>query len=116
MSKNFDMKEFVDRRTGEVKVNPSLLERLEALRAELGNVPVIINSGFRSMSSNREVAGAEDSQHLFGNAADISVPGKTPQEIADAAIKVGFTGIGIYPNHVHVDVRSGAKVTWKGRY
>lgn len=116
MSAHFDIQEFKDPRTGEVKVNPALLEKLERLRILLGNLPIIINSGFRSAVSNTAVGGAEDSQHLFGNAADITVPPLTMREIADGALKVGFTGIGIYPNHVHVDVRSGDKITWTGTY
>ena len=33
--------------------------------------PIIINSGFRSDSVNRKVGGVSNSQHLFGQAADI---------------------------------------------
>ena len=42
---------------------------LEPARIIVG--PIIINSGFRSDSVNRKVGGVSNSQHLFGQAADI---------------------------------------------
>lgn len=42
---------------------------LEPARKEVG--PIIINSGFRNEDVNRKVGGVRNSQHLFGQAADI---------------------------------------------
>lgn len=42
---------------------------LEPARSEVG--PIIINSGFRNENVNRKVGGVKNSQHLFGQAADI---------------------------------------------
>ena len=42
---------------------------LEPARAEVG--PIIINSGFRNEAVNHKVGGVTNSQHLFGQAADI---------------------------------------------
>lgn len=42
---------------------------LEPARKEVG--PIIINSGFRNEAVNRKVGGVTNSQHLFGQAADI---------------------------------------------
>ena len=42
---------------------------LEPARKEVG--PIIINSGFRNEAINRKVGGVTNSQHLFGQAADI---------------------------------------------
>lgn len=39
------------------------------------NLPVIINSGYRSANLNHAMGGASTSQHLFGQAADIEIPG-----------------------------------------
>lgn len=49
---------------------------LEPARSEVG--PIIINSGFRNEYVNRKVGGVKNSQHLFGQAADIrpQVPGQ----------------------------------------
>ena len=42
---------------------------LEPARKEVG--PIIINSGYRNEAVNRKVGGVTNSQHLFGQAADI---------------------------------------------
>lgn len=39
------------------------------------NLPIAINSGFRSASLNRSIGGSEKSQHLRGEAADIRILG-----------------------------------------
>lgn len=45
---------------------------LDPLRAAYGK-PVTVNSGYRSPALNKAVGGAANSQHLSGEAADISV-------------------------------------------
>lgn len=47
---------------------------LEPLRAAMGK-PIIIRSGFRCEGLNYLVGGAQDSQHLYGQAADITING-----------------------------------------
>lgn len=39
---------------------------------EMWGSPIIVNSGFRSIELNKSVGGASNSQHLTGNAADIT--------------------------------------------
>lgn len=56
---------------------------LEPLRQQFG--PIIISSGFRSLEVNRGVGGAQSSQHLRGEAADIVINGRD-----DANAKFGF--------------------------
>lgn len=109
LSPHFDTAEFADHRTGAVHVDRGLVDRLELLRARVGR-PLRIVSGFRSVSTNREVGGAVDSQHLYGRAADL-VPGVV--RVADAAW-CGFTGIGHCKGWVvHVDVRPGRRVIFQ---
>lgn len=48
-------------------------EVLEPLRKYYGG-PIRITSGFRSMALNQAVGGVGNSQHLLGEAADLSVP------------------------------------------
>ncbi len=46
---------------------------LEPLRVGL-ELPLVVSSGFRSPPLNRSIGGAADSQHQFGQAADITCP------------------------------------------
>ncbi|MEH0818578.1 MULTISPECIES: D-Ala-D-Ala carboxypeptidase family metallohydrolase [unclassified Micromonospora] len=84
--------------------------KLEALRRGLGDQPIYVSSGFRSTACNNQVGGASDSQHLYGNAADVTSRTRSLCELARAARNHGFSGIlgPGYPNHdthVHVDSR-----------
>lgn len=93
-------------------INPSLLGRLEKLRT-LANKSIHVNCGYRDEVYNKKVGGAPKSQHLLGNAADIVISGFTPKQVYDMALKVGFTGVGLYDTFTHVDVRPVKKVvTW----
>ncbi|KSU60573.1 muramoyltetrapeptide carboxypeptidase [[Bacillus] enclensis] len=82
-----------------------LMYKLEALRKKLGNVPITINSGFRSISHNSSVGGASNSMHLYGVASDTNPSGKTPSQTAEIAKTCGFSGIIKYNTFVHVDSR-----------
>lgn len=55
---------------------------LDPLRESLGR-PVIVNSGFRNEAVNRLVGGSKSSQHRFGEAADIVVPGLTVTQVVN---------------------------------
>ncbi|GAA4565452.1 D-Ala-D-Ala carboxypeptidase family metallohydrolase [Micromonospora coerulea] len=84
--------------------------KLEALRRSLGDKPLYVTSGFRSIACNRQVGGASDSQHLYGTAADLVPRGSSLCQVARTARNRGFSGIygPGYPghsNHVHVDSR-----------
>jgi hypothetical protein len=60
---------------------------LEQVKTVLGGKPVMINSGFRSKQVNDSVGSKDTSQHRLGCAADIRVPGMTPNEVVQALIK-----------------------------
>lgn len=62
-----------------------LCRMLEQVRGILGK-PILINSGYRSPNLNSLVRGQPSSQHLTGCAADIRVPGMTPNEVCKAII------------------------------
>ena len=51
------------------------LNKKEKIKNKEGNVPIIINSGFRSQEVNRAVGGSPTSNHLTGCAVDIRVCG-----------------------------------------
>ena len=86
-----------------------LLDALERLRGGLGNHPIPIISGRRTVRRNAAVGGVVDSQHLTGRAVDIPVG----LVVVEAAILAGFTGVGDVDGYaVHVDVRPGPCVRW----
>jgi len=58
-----------------------LAELLEQVKKAVGNKPIMVNSGFRSLQVNNAVGSKPTSQHCLGCAADIRVPGMTPDEV-----------------------------------
>ena len=63
---------------------------LEQVKTALGGKPVMINSGFRSKAVNDSVGSRDSSQHRIGCAADIRVPGMTPNEVVKAIMASGI--------------------------
>ena len=59
---------------------------LEQLKVILGGKPIMVNSAFRSESVNTAVGSKNTSDHRRGCAADIRVPGMTPDEVTRAII------------------------------
>ena len=57
---------------------------LEQVKEVLGGKPIMINSAFRSEEVNKAVGSTDKSQHRRGCAADIRVPGMTPDEVVQA--------------------------------
>ena len=67
-----------------------LADLLEQVRALLRK-PVIVSSGFRSLPVNRAIGSKDTSQHTKGCAADIKVPGMTPDQVVRAILASGIT-------------------------
>lgn len=63
-----------------------LAEFLEALKTVLGGKPIMVNSAFRCKQVNDAVGSKDTSQHRIGCAADIRVPGMTPDQVVKAVI------------------------------
>jgi uncharacterized protein YcbK (DUF882 family) len=59
---------------------------LEEVKTLLGGKPIMVNSAFRSKQVNDAVGSKDSSQHRVGCAADIRVPGMTPDEVVRAVI------------------------------
>lgn len=74
--------------TPEIKVQLSTLisNVLNPLREMYGK-PIKVNSGYRSPSVNQDVGGAKTSQHLKGQAADITGGNKAENKILFNLIK-----------------------------
>lgn len=67
-----------------------LAEFLEEVKTVLGGKPIMVNSAFRSKAVNDAVGSKDTSQHRIGCAADIRVPGLTPDEVVKAVIASGL--------------------------
>ena len=67
-----------------------LAEFLEQGKTVLGGKPIMVNSAFRSEAVNNAVGSRNTSQHRIGCAADIRVPGMTPDEVVKAVIASGI--------------------------
>ena len=59
---------------------------LEQVKTALGGKPVMINSAFRSKAVNDAVGSSDRSQHRIGCAADLRIPGMTPDAVVRAVI------------------------------
>jgi len=67
-----------------------LAEFLEQVKTALDGKPIMINSGFRSKQVNDSVGSKDTSQHRIGCAADVRVPGMTPDAVVRAVIAAGL--------------------------
>ena len=54
---------------------------LEQVRSLFNGSPVMVNSAYRSLEVNRAVGSSDGSQHRLGCAADIRIPGQTPDMV-----------------------------------
>lgn len=76
-----------------------LAQQLEIVRADLGNHPIVILSGYRSAEVNRAVGGSVTSAHMRGLAVDFVCPGfGPPLEICQ---RIGFAGQIHYDQLIH---------------
>lgn len=113
LSKHFKREEFACPHCGLDTIDYELVNVLETVREHF-NKPVIINSGYRCPAHNAAVGGSENSQHLYGRAADIVVKDVLPEDVH--AFLESYApdkyGLGLYPTWVHIDTRSGPKARW----
>ena len=68
-----------------------LADMLEQVKVVLGGKPIMINSAYRSKKVNDAVGSKDTSQHRIGCAADIRVPGMTPDEVVRKVIASGIS-------------------------
>ena len=115
LTKNFSKIEFESR---DGATMPSdVLENIKELAENLQKVrdfiqePIHINSGYRSVSHNKNIGGVKNSQHILGKAADVTSKNFTSKQlvsvfetlISDGTIQQG--GLGLYNGFVHYDIR-----------
>ena len=67
-----------------------LAEFLELVKSRLGGRAAMISSGYRSKAVNDACGSRDTSQHRLGCAADIRVPGMTPDAVVRAVMASGL--------------------------
>ena len=115
LSANFKVREFACRDGSDVVfISEKLVSVLQQIRSHFKS-RVIISSAYRTPAYNKKVGGAAYSQHLYGKAADFTVEGIPPKEVARYAetLLPNSGGIGIYSNFIHIDDRA-VKSRWNG--
>lgn len=111
VSSNFKASEFACKDgTNSLLLDKDILPILERFR-EYVEVPVTINSAYRTKSWNKVQGGASNSYHLYGRAFDI--PFKSSYKYLTSVDKMcnffntlGLKGIIKYPTFVHIDTRT----------
>jgi zinc D-Ala-D-Ala carboxypeptidase len=94
------------------EMQESVMFLLQRLR-DLYNKPMRISSARRCRSWNKEVGGSKNSKHLHGLAVDILVFNDADRyELVRLAMSLGFNGIGVGKNFVHLDARSSWGALW----
>ena len=108
----FTIEEFADKITGQVNMDRDFLLKLDELRRLCG-FPIYINSGYRSRDHPLEKIKYWPGTHFKGIAVDIhAIDNYHRNLILRHATKLGFTGFGIYPSHIHLDTRKSKTVIW----
>ena len=105
---NFSEEEFACSHTGEVKMLPEFMARLQRLRTAYGK-PMVITSGYRSPEHPLEADKKKPGVHTLGCAADVAVHGQDAYLLVKHALECGFTGIGVSqrpgkPRFIHLDL------------
>ena len=105
----FEMKEFACKCCGQLP--PSAEQNLQALvehvldpaRERLG-MPITVNSGYRCPAHNKAVGGVKNSQHLKGEAADITCADN--KRLAEIIEQLGnYDQLIVYPTFLHVSYK-----------
>ncbi|HYE48578.1 MAG TPA: D-Ala-D-Ala carboxypeptidase family metallohydrolase [Azospirillaceae bacterium] len=106
---NFSRAELACRGSGECRMDPGFMGRLQNLRVAFGK-PLRVTSGYRSPAHNAAVSGTgEAGPHTTGRAVDIAIGGPDVWRLVQLAQDWGFTGIGLRQagpmegRYVHLD-------------
>lgn len=91
-----------------------MAETMEEVRTILGDVPILVSSGYRSPAVNAAVGGSKSSAHMSGLACDFSCPGfGTPLQICKT-LEPHMRRLGVdqliheYGTWVHLGLSAGA--------
>ena len=105
--------------TGEVAaIDVRMLEHINLVQEKFGGEREIeIISGFRSPEYNALLVrsgrrAARNSLHMEGRAVDLRISGIHPKAVRQAALELGYGGVGYYPRSKFVHLDSGHFRTW----
>ena len=108
LTQNFSREELACKHCGRMEIPLPTVERLQALRDKVGHF-LRVSSGYRCPEHNNAVSSTgRDGPHTRG-AFDILIYGDDAYHLVQAAMEVGFTGIGvnqtgpIEKRFIHVD-------------
>ena len=120
LSTHFSREEFRCRcGCGYDTVDTELLQILEFIRQHYQK-PVTITSGCRCKAHNESIGGSDNSQHIYGRAADFQVEDVRPLEVYELIdnIHPNKYGLGVYirgnSGWVHIDSRTDSPARWEG--
>ena len=93
-----------ERHTCVAKVNPRLPQVLDLIRDDTG-IPMVITSGPRCVPHNVEIGGAEYSEHIDGEGADVQCSNSRDRfMLINSAIKHGINRIGVGKGFLHLGI------------
>lgn len=107
----FSKAEFDCQETGENEMSEFFIAKLSELREKYGK-PMVITSGYRSPNHTIEQRKRTPGTHAQGIAADISCQGADKYRIVKLAFDLGFSGIGIDDNFIHLDISGRRNAIW----
>ncbi|WP_375594634.1 D-Ala-D-Ala carboxypeptidase family metallohydrolase [Algihabitans albus] len=91
---NFTESEFRCSHTGRCEMQSALLDKLQALRSQLGQ-PLVVSSGYRDPSHPLEARKARPGAHAYGHAVDLRCDGQLAYLVLSFAPRIGFERIGV---------------------
>jgi len=98
---HFSQAELQCRHCGQCRMPPAFLDRLERLRGVFG-LPLVVSSGYRCPAHNAAVSTTgPHGPHTTGRAVDLLVHGADALDLLDAALRLGFVGIGVQQKGPH---------------
>ena len=116
LSPHFNVQEFPCKcgNSHDILISSELIDKLEQLYTVLNCSKIIVTSGYRCPTHDKNVGGTSTGQHTKGTAADICCYGKDGKPISSKLVcckaqDIGFTGIANIDSsyqYTHVDVRT----------
>lgn len=110
--KYFTLDEFDCQETGENKMKPGFVKKLDKLRGDCGFSFTVL-SGYRSENHSLEKVKELPGTHTKGIAADIFCnTSKKRHILVSKALEHGFSGVGVDGFFIHIDARETYPMMW----